>query len=66
MAPTPVPVRLGLVTSHLLLKKVYDLLQRNLEKLEEWLTSEQFQKVLDLLTCINEFLSDVPKYPAGE
>lgn len=60
----PAPKRLGLVTSHALLGKVLKLLQDNLQKLEEWLTSEDFTKVLNLITCINEFLSDVPKYPS--
>lgn len=60
----PVPKRLGLVTSHLLATKLRNLLNKYLTKLEEWLTSDEFAKVVALIACLTDFLEDVPQYPS--
>lgn len=59
----PVPTRLGLVTSHILANKLKTLLQKYQEEQEQYLTLEEFEKVLELIQCLINFLSGVPKYP---
>lgn len=59
----PVPTRLGLVTGHYLANKLKTLLQKYQEEQQQYLTPEEFQKVLDLIQCLIDFLQDVPKYP---
>jgi hypothetical protein len=59
----PVPTRLGLVTMHTLAKVIQRVATKYALVQEQWLTPEQFQKVVDLLQCIATFLSDVPEYP---
>lgn len=59
----PVPTRLGLVTMHTLAKKIQTIATKYQEQQEQWLTPEQFQKVVNLLQCIADFLQDVPEYP---
>lgn len=58
-----VPKRLGLVTAHLLANKLRNLLNKYLPKLLEWLTSEDYAKVVALLACLADFIDEVPKYP---
>lgn len=58
-----VPKRLGLVTGHLLANKLKTLLQKYQEEQEQYLTTEEFEKVVELIQCLLNFLSGVPKYP---
>lgn len=59
----PVPKRLGLVTGHILANKLKTLLQKYQEEQEEHLTPEEFEKVVELIQCLLNFLTGVPKYP---
>lgn len=58
-----VPKRLGLVTGHLLANKLKTLLQKYQEEQEEHLTPEEFERVVELIQCLLNFLTGVPKYP---
>lgn len=59
----PVPTRLGLVTGHYLANKLKTLLQKYQEEQEQYLTPTEYEKVLELIQCLINFLSGVPKYP---
>lgn len=58
-----VPKRLGLVTGHILANKLKTLLQKYQEEQEQYLTPEEFEKVVELIQCLLNFLTGVPKYP---
>lgn len=60
----PAPTRLGLVSMHQNALEIKRLQSKYSELQEEWLTPEQYAKVLALIQCILDFLQDVPKYPA--
>ena len=60
------PTRLGLVSMHQHAEKIKQLQAKYSELQAEWLTPEQYAKVLALIQCILDFLQDVPQYPTGE
>lgn len=59
----PAPKRLGLVTVHIYCEKLKKIITKYEEEQAEWLTPEQYQKILDLLQCVKDVLMDVPQYP---
>lgn len=59
----PAPTRLGLVSMHAHAEEIKRLQSKYSELQEEWLTPEQYAKVLALIQCVLDFLTDVPQYP---
>lgn len=59
----PAPTRLGLVSMHEHAEEIKRLASKYSELQQEWLTPEQYAKVLALIQCVLDFLQDVPQYP---
>lgn len=58
-----VPRKLGLVTTHALANRLIILITKFYDKMQQYLTSEEFAKIVDLLECCRAVVSDVPQYP---
>lgn len=59
----PVPTRLGLVTANALARKIIAILTKYRPLLLLYLTTEQMEKVDNLISCCELFVTDVPMYP---
>lgn len=59
----PAPRRLGLVSIHALCRKIVQLFAKFSSKLAEWLTSDEYAKIVALIECCNNVLTNVPQYP---
>lgn len=57
------PKRLGLVSLHQLCQKAIRIITKFQSKMQEWLTSEEYAKVIALLACLQDVFNDVPQYP---
>lgn len=62
---TTVPVRIGLVTTHQYCEKLKKLITKFEEEQKQFLTPDQFAKIVDLLNCVKAVLTDVPQYPTA-
>lgn len=58
------PTRLGLVSMHKHAEEIKRLQSKYDDQQLEWLTPEQYEKVVALIQCILDFLHDVPEYPS--